>query len=247
MGGTAKEILDLKGESGNNILSKLDSLINTVIIDENNSAITLNNVVKCMASDKLDPVTIAVKVITNEDDGSKELSLAGFALYSGEVLNSFVTDEAADIYGLLDGNYRIGSLTVETDNQVKVSMEIITTETQIKFSDNGALPRAEVNLNITCGIAEQFDKSGGSEAIGDELVEKCKKEMKSMLENNAKQLIDFTKNAGIDVFGFVNKFSKNHPYKFEDIKLDSKVLYEVMEVSVTVTPAITNLYVMQKS
>lgn len=247
MGGTAKEILDLKGESGNNILSKLDSLISTVTIDENNSKITLNNVVKSMASDMLDPVTVAVKTITNEDDGQKELSLAGFALYKDVKLEAFITDEIADIYGLINGNYRIGSLTLELNQDEKASVEIVTTETKIKFNCEGDIPKAEVIINITCGIAEHFGKNNSAETLGDELINQCTEQMKNKLENEAKELIDYTKEAKVDVFGIVYSFYKSHPYKMQKFSKDPKALYSVMEIDVAVIPTVTNSYVMQKN
>lgn len=243
MNSTAKEILDLKGEAGNNILFKLDSLINTVTTASDNCTL-LNRVVQDIANEETDPVTLAVKVITNENTGEKELSLAGFALYKDESLNSFITEDIADVYSLINGKYKVESMTVDADE--KISVEIVTTETKIKYTDQSKLPKAQIELLMTCSITEKFGNQQNDANINDELIPKCASAISQKLENEAQKLISYTKEKKIDVFRLVDGFSKMHPYKRSKISLSADEIYTEMEIEFKVSPTVTNSNALQK-
>ncbi len=211
----AKELLSVKPKNedvlGYEIMSSLNSRQKNLSIGYNNSFINVGG--------RRDTIPVLYALPFFEVEGEKEekvYSLKGLKLYLDDQEKITLLNEKAAMFEVLSNSFKNGQLNFKINGQTQL-LEIKKSNTKIKTEYKNGKLKIALNLEQTLKNRNNYIKAN---------------DYKKSLEYMAKELINISKQSGLDLF-FVKEYLKKQDTKiynmvkdnFEEIYINSEITF----------------------
>jgi spore germination protein KC len=242
---TAGEILKAKALAEELVSVEINNMLEEQRILSKALPVPAYKFVNSLAEDGISG--IMTSVCTGSNDEEKVVKLCGTAIFKGDKLQGFISDE--ETYALsfildeVKGGVIVANTGTETDEE-KISLEIRKSSTKINPEYTDGQLSVKVKIDTEVSLGEVASKKDFTDEKGREELKKItEKQLKEKIESMISKIqTDF----GSDIFGFGNCFYKKLPTVWKEKRNEWDKLFRDLEVTVETNVEIKHIGLLSK-
>ena len=208
--------------------------------------VSFNKLLSILVQDGIDPVINTIKVIGDEEKGSKQsnlestkpktyVKLDNLAIFKNYKLVDIANRNESIGINFINGNVKETYLKLNyNDGYVVIDTNKIKTNIETKL-DN----KPKINITIK-GEAKIIECNGNIDLENYKTIEKLQKLSNKKIEKIVNQGISLAKKNNSDVFGFGLNFSKKYPNYFKKNKNNWNKIFENLDINTNVKIILKN-------
>lgn len=175
---------------------------------------------------------------SNELD-KKDVQLNGYAIFDDDKLIGFVRNKMARGINWIINEIESGIIITQDPEGKKISLEIISADSNIEPDFSKDIPSATVKITFTTNIGEY---QGTADIFDQDILEFIVKQQDKIIKKEVENTIEYLQAKKCDIGGFLNKIYHKYPVKIKELEQDWKDTFSEMDISVEVSSIISRTY-----
>lgn len=202
-----------------------DNVRSTTNLQGTIDTIDFNDLLATILSDGTELTINCIKVIGDEEEGSKKenlessepevyTKLGNLGIFKGDKLIDWANHDESLGINIINNNINEMYLDIEYDDgYVVIDSTSFSSEVNVDLKDN----KPVVNINLS-GEARIIEVEGKIDLEDSKVIEKLQKKSNKKIKSHVNKAIDLAIKNKTDIFGFGQKFYKKYPNYYDKVK-----------------------------
>ena len=242
---TAQSLLGKIADEDVSIRDYLRSLFNSNKNLSTSDEITIINIMNMLDDNLVSAYIPCIKIKKNIYENSTEKSkkniieLNGFALFKGEKLFGYITDEMARAFNWIKGKVHSGVIVLKSPSGENVSLEIVDSTTKIipKLSEGGL--EINVQINFSTNVTEI---KGKENIFKEETLSFLENQQNNLVKKQIQDVLSFAKENNLDFFPISEIVYHKYPVKWQYMKDSWEKIFPEIKTRIEVNSVLNRTY-----
>jgi spore germination protein KC len=179
---------------------------------------------------------------SSSSSGPKDIlyqNLNGFAVFDGTKLFGYITDYMARGLNWVKGKIESGVIVIKDKNNKPMSMEIISSKSEIKTKVVDDKPEATITIGFSTNLGEVMDQENIST---EETTKSAIQQQNEIIKKEVENVVEYAQKNGLDILDISDVIHHEQPLKWEKMEDNWKEILKTMKISVEVKSNINRTY-----
>lgn len=174
-----------------------------------------------------------------EEMDKKDVQLNGYAIFNDEEFAGIANGKLARGINWMINEISSGIIVAEDPQGEKVSLEIISSESEIETELSEDMPTAKIKVQFTTNIG---DYAGLDDIFHKDIIEYIVADQEKIVKKEIEDTLAFLQENKADVIHLGDKLNHKYPVKTQDLLKDWDEIFAKMDITVEVESRINRIY-----